>query len=85
MREIEATRERRNWQVQFGAAGAQVIYPAMFQALVDHEFPTHLVRYSELLRDPAAQAGQLARFCGLPADADVIAGAAAIVRVRSTP
>jgi hypothetical protein len=85
MQAIEATRERRNWDAQFGAAGAQVLYPAMFQALVDHEFPTHLVRYKELLRDPAAHTGQLARFCGLPADADVIAGAAALVRVRSGP
>ena len=85
MQAIEATRERRSWQVQFGAAGAQVLYPAMFQALVDYEFPTHLVRYTELLRDPAAHAGQLARFCGLPADADVIARAAALVRVRSAP
>jgi hypothetical protein len=85
MQAIEATRERRSWQVQFGAAGAQVLYPAMFQALVDYEFPTHLVRYTELLRDPAAHAGQLARFCGLPADADVIARAAAFVRVQSAP
>jgi hypothetical protein len=82
MQAIEATRERRNWQAQFGAAGAQVLYPAMFQALVDHEFPTHLVRYTELLRDPATHAGKLARFCGLLADADVIALAAAIVRVH---
>jgi hypothetical protein len=85
MQAIEATRERRSWQVQFGAAGAQVLYPAMFQALIDHEFPTHLVRYTELLRDPAAHAEQLARFCGLPADADAIARAAALVRVRSAP
>jgi hypothetical protein len=85
MQAIEATRERRNWQVHLGAAGAQVLYPAMFQALIDHEFPTHLVRYTELLQDPAAHAGQLARFCGLPADADVIARAAAFVRARSAP
>jgi hypothetical protein len=85
MQAIEATCERRNWAGQFGAAGAQVIYPAMFQALVDREFPTHLVRYAELLRDPAAHAGHLARFCGLPADAEVIARAAAFVRTRSTP
>ena len=85
MQAIEATRERRNWQVQFGAAGAQVLYPPMFQALIDLEVPTYLVRYTELLRDPAAHAGQLARFCGLPADADVIARAAALVRVHSAP
>jgi hypothetical protein len=83
MQAIEATRERRHWQAQFGAAGAQVIYPAMFQALVDHEFPTHLVRYTELLRDPAAHVDQLARFCGLPADGGAIAHAAALVRAGS--
>lgn len=85
MRAIEATRERRNWAYQFGAAGAQVLYPAMFQALVDHEFPTHIVRYTELLRDPAAHAAQLARFCGMPADADVVASAAATVRSHGAP
>lgn len=85
MQAIEATCERRNWAAQFGAAGAQVLYSLMFQALIDREFPTHLMRYPELLRDPAAHAGQLARFCGLPADAEVIARAAAFVRTRSAP
>jgi len=85
MQAIEATRERRRWQLHTGAAGAQVLYSSMFQALIDHEFPTHLVRYTELLRDPEAHAGQLARFCGLPADADVIAHAAALVRARPVP
>jgi hypothetical protein len=83
MQAIEATCERRNWAAQFGAAGAQVLYPAMFQALVDHEFPTHIVRYTELLRDPVAHAGELARFCGLPADTDTVARAAAVVRTTS--
>jgi hypothetical protein len=85
MQAIESTRERRRWQFHLGAAGAQVLYPAMFQALVDHEFPTHLVRYTELLRDPVAHTGQLARFCGLPADADSIARAAAFVRAPGAP
>jgi hypothetical protein len=80
MKAIEATRERRSWAGQFGAAGAQVIYPAMFQALVDHEFPTHVLRYTELLQRPAAHVAQLARFCGLPADDGVIAHATALVR-----
>jgi hypothetical protein len=85
MQAIEATRERRNWNVQFGAAGAQVLYSSMFQALVDHDFPTHLVRHTELLQDPAAHAGLLARFCGLTADAAVIAHAAEFVRTRPVP
>jgi hypothetical protein len=85
MQAIEATRERRSWQPHLGAAGAQVLYSAMFQVLVDHEFPTHVVRYAELLRDPVAHAGRLARFCGRPADAQLIAQAAGFVRTRPGP
>jgi hypothetical protein len=85
MQAIEATRERRRWHPQFGAAGAQVLYSSMFQVLIDYDVPTHLVRYPELLRDPSAHAGRLARFCGLPADAGVIAHAADFVRTRPVP
>lgn len=85
MQAIEATRERRRWNLQFGAVGAQVLYSAMFQALVDYDFPTHVVRYAELLRDPVAHAGQLARFCGLPEDAEVITRAASFVRAGPAP
>jgi len=78
--EIEATRQRRGWSEQFGARGAGLLYPRMFEALVELPYPTHLLRYAELLADPAAQAGRLARFCGLDSDAAAIERAAAVVR-----
>lgn len=83
--EIEATRERRGWAAQFGAVGARVLYPRMLEALVETRTPMLMLRYADVLEQPAEQAGQLARFCGLPADAASIARAAAAVRTRSGP
>jgi hypothetical protein len=79
---IEATRTRRNWPAQFGAAGAAVVYPRMFEALVERAQPTHIVHYDRLLTEPAAHAVELARFCELPADHARIGAAAAVVRTR---
>lgn len=81
--EIEATRQRRGWAAQFGAAGASVLYPRMFETLIDQQFPTLIVRYSELLVEPARHAAMLAEFCGLPADDGRLAAAAAVVRGRA--
>lgn len=81
---IESTRERRGWAPQFGATGARVLYPRMFEALVETRTPMLMLRYADILEQPAAQAEQLARFCGLPADTGRIAGAASVVRSRGT-
>ena len=79
---IEATRRRRGWPEQFGALGAQVLYPRMFEALIETRTPMLMLRYDEILEQPVAHAEQLARFCELPADAARIAAAAAAVRPR---
>lgn len=79
---IEATRERRGWPVQHGAAGARALYPRMFEALVETRTPVLMLRYDEILDAPRPQAEQLARFCELPADEEHIARAAALVRAR---
>ena len=79
---IEATRTRRGWAPYLGAAGARVLYPWMFETLVEGAFPTLLVRYDELLADPPAHAAQMAQFCGLAVDAAQMAAAAAFVRAR---
>jgi hypothetical protein len=81
--EIEATRQRRGWPAQYGAAGAQVLYPRMFETLIDLQFPTLIVRYSELLAEPARHAATLAGFCGLSADEARLAATAAVVRGRA--
>ena len=81
--EIEATRQRRDWPMQCGAAGARAIYPSMFEMLIDQQLPTLIVRYFELLAEPARHAARLAEFCGLPADNARLAAAAASVRGRA--
>ena len=84
MAEIEATRERRGWPAQFGAVGARVLYPRMFEALIETRTPMLMLRYADVIEQPVANAEQLARFCELPTDADRIAAAASVVRARGT-
>jgi hypothetical protein len=62
---IEATRVRRNWLPSFGQQGAEVIYRALFDHLVNANTPFHLVRYPELLAAPAAEFARLTAFCGV--------------------
>lgn len=80
LKDIEATRVRRNWGEHLGRKGAQVLYSRMFEVLLDLPFPTMIVRYPELLRAPLPHARQLAAFCGVAPDEQRIAAAAAFVR-----
>jgi hypothetical protein len=64
-KDIEATRERRQWSENFGAKGSQLLYSRMFQILLERDFPTLIVRYPELLRAPMQHARQLAAYAGL--------------------
>jgi hypothetical protein len=80
LKDIEATRQRRQWSPEFGAKGAQTIYSRMFQILVDLPIPTLVVRYPELLAAPLPHAKQLAAFCGVKADEAHIEAAANFVR-----
>lgn len=81
-KDIEATRERRRWPVQYGSKGAERIYSELFRLLVVGEFPTLIVRYRELLADALAQAQSLATFSGLTSDAETVEKAAAFIRPR---
>lgn len=80
LEEIEATRLRRGWPAHLGAAGARRIYASMFEALVEQRFPTHVVRYAELLDDPLATAADIARFAGVKADPAALEAAAGFIR-----
>lgn len=62
---IEATRLRRQWWPSMGKAGAQVIYRALFDHLIEGVQPFHLVRYPKLLADPNIEFDKLMGFCGL--------------------
>jgi hypothetical protein len=78
--EIEATRQRRNWPAATGGAGAKVIYGRMFGTLIDHAFPTMILRYSQVLADPLDAATRLAQFAGLDVAADKVKQAAGFIR-----
>jgi hypothetical protein len=80
LKDIEATRTRRGWAPHLGAAGAQVLYSRMFQVLVDLPIPTLVVRYPELLATRRRHAKQIATFCGLDVDKELIDAAAQSVR-----
>jgi hypothetical protein len=78
--DIEATRQRRNWFAHTGMAGAQVIYSRMFSALINHSFPTIIMRYPEMLADPVDATTTLAQFAGLAVEAHTIKHAAGFIR-----
>ena len=61
--EIEATRVRRKWPPQYGQAGAVQMYGEFFRHLVDTATPYCLVRYGDLMVEPARVLKQLADFC----------------------
>ena len=82
LRDIEATRRRRKWLEQYGAKGAGTIYSHMFTALVDHTFPTVIVRYAQLIAAPLEHARLLADFAGLKRKPEELTEAAAFVRGR---
>jgi hypothetical protein len=80
LRDIEATRKRRGWPEHFGAKGAELIYSRMFTALVNHSFPTIILRYPELVASPIEQIYKLVGFADLACDQDIIRQASLLVR-----
>jgi hypothetical protein len=85
VRDIEASRRRRKWGAQYGAKAAGIIYSHMFNALINHSFPTTIVRYAELIERPMEHARRLAAFAGLKSNAEVMREAAAFVRSPKPP
>lgn len=85
VRDIEASRRRRQWGAQYGAKAAGIIYSHMFNALINHTFPTIVLRYSELINRPMEHARTLAAFAGLKSNLDVMREAATFVRSPKSP
>lgn len=65
LRDIEATRARRNWKPVLGLQGARVLYSQLFAVLLNRTEPTHIIRFHELLAEPEAQLQQLIDFLAL--------------------
>jgi hypothetical protein len=85
LRDIELSRRRRKWGAQYGAKAAGIICSHMFNALINHSFPTTIVRYAELIERPLEHTRRLAAFAGLKGNAEVIREAAAFVRSPKPP
>jgi len=85
VRDIELSRRRRKWGAQYGAKAAGIIYSHMFNALINHSFPTTIVRYAELINSPMEHTRKLAAFAGLKSNPDVMREAAAFVRSPKPP
>jgi hypothetical protein len=62
MRNIEKTRIRRKWKPEFGLKGAQIIYSHMFNILINHNLPTLMIKYDNLLKNPSSVIKQLIKF-----------------------
>ncbi len=65
--EIEKSRLRRKWPVNFGKIGAQVIYSTIFNQIINSKIPFCIIRYSELISDKECLncLKQLTSFCDL--------------------
>lgn len=68
---IEATRMRRDWPAEYGARGAEVIYP-LIERNLPVSAPRLYVDYARLMDDPAGEGSRIAGFCGLKAHADAV-------------
>jgi hypothetical protein len=81
--EIETTRRRRDWNVELGAQGAEIIYSHMFRTFVENAFPTTIIRYQELLAAPEQHARTLSQFAGLSNSEEAIRYAASFIEGRA--
>jgi hypothetical protein len=79
LEDIEQTRLRRRWNPELGRKGAEVIYTAMFRALVETEDSTMILRYTELIRSPIKIARELVSFAELRATTAHIQAASAFI------
>ena len=76
---IEATRLRRQWRANLGAAGARIVYREVFGHIVRAATPFMVVRYSDVLAQPGPSLDAMAAFCGVTVDAASRAKALAFV------
>ncbi len=68
--DIEATRQRRRWAPVYGVLGARVLYSMLFDFIVNSDTPFCMIRYKQLLQNPALIYNGLAQFIGIPQHPD---------------
>lgn len=62
---IENTRLRRQWPSQYGKAGAELIYSALFTYIINANVDVTLVRYDDIVANPSKCMAKLVDYCGL--------------------
>src|ERR1043166_9075765 len=78
MKDIEATRQRRNWAIGT-VAQTRSIYSQMFDHLVNRKTPTAMVRYNDLVQSPLRHAKTLANFAKITCDEATLKKAAGFI------
>ena len=78
--EIEASRLRRMWTPNLGAAGAQIIYSKLLMDLMEHKKSYLAVGYQELRQNSQREILRVLYFCGLEKLSDRIDQAVEFVR-----
>jgi len=80
LEEIEQTRRRRGWGMQFGRAGAEILYAAMHRAAEAQSTPVLEIDFRRLVASRGEQANELAQFAGLTPTAQSLKEAVQFVR-----
>jgi hypothetical protein len=83
MEEIEASRIRRNWEPQYGAIGAQMIYPKLYTDLSTMKKTYLAISYHDLQENARRELLRITNFCGLQELDDRVDGVTWFVRERS--
>ena len=78
--EIEASRVRRGWSANLGAAGARAIYSKLFSDLTQLGLSYLGLTYRDITAEPEHAMGRVIDFCGLEDLADNLPRACAFIR-----
>jgi hypothetical protein len=80
MSEIEASRVRRNWPEQFGAAGANKVYMKMFADMFDHKLSALMISHGDFVKHTRNALEKIIDYCDLHFLDDNIEKAMSFVR-----
>ena len=82
MRDIESTRVRREWPEMYGAKGATIIFSRMFDAMINMNIPTFVIKYNQLVSAPERFTKGMFQFVGIELSEEQLAEASRFVDSR---
>ena len=78
--DIERTRIRRKWPVNYGYFGARILYGEIYASLIGYDVSFMDIFYPDVLSNPDREVDKIAEFAGLDADRKLRREAADFVR-----